>query len=197
MKKLAVAVVFFAASNVVAAEYSDDDLCRAIGETPRVALQPRDRLFFEKKCTCLNIADPSATSPDISMCVATGSDLHKAAQRRADEAWKKKQDVLARRRAEADRHRQEENAARAQKRQEKAAAEKRRQAAMDGREAKRPALEAAFKTACQAHQDCVEKKAPDCTTATMPAFKAACADAEKVGFSPFACRFPENEACLW
>lgn len=33
-------------------KFSNDDLCRAIGETPRVAVQPRDRLFFEKKCAC-------------------------------------------------------------------------------------------------------------------------------------------------
>jgi hypothetical protein len=33
-------------------KYSNDDLCRAIGATSRVSLQPRDRLFFEKNCVC-------------------------------------------------------------------------------------------------------------------------------------------------
>jgi hypothetical protein len=40
-------------SAATAADYSPDDLCRAIGETPVVALQPRDRLYLEKNCECV------------------------------------------------------------------------------------------------------------------------------------------------
>jgi len=57
---LAFAALALGASH--AADYTDDDLCRAIGETPRDARQPRDRLFLEKKCLCYE-----------GGCAATGS----------------------------------------------------------------------------------------------------------------------------
>ena len=50
---IAVAALVLAVSAARAEEkYSNDDLCRVIGETSRVSLQPRDRLFFEKNCVC-------------------------------------------------------------------------------------------------------------------------------------------------
>lgn len=47
-----VAVIALLPTMSVAADYSNDDLCRAIGETSKVSVQPRDRLFFEKTCVC-------------------------------------------------------------------------------------------------------------------------------------------------
>jgi hypothetical protein len=56
MKAAAVVTLAVAALLATAAraeeKYSNDDLCRAIGETRAAALQPRDRLFFEKNCVC-------------------------------------------------------------------------------------------------------------------------------------------------
>lgn len=49
-----------------AADYSDDDLCRAIGQTPVIALQPRDRLFMEQKCACYEGGCAAIGSPRAS-----------------------------------------------------------------------------------------------------------------------------------
>lgn len=65
-------------------------------------------------------------------------------------------------------------------------------------DAKVEPLQAAFKAACSAHQSCLESNSADeCARATLPAFKGSCETAEKEGVSPFACRFPENQACIW
>lgn len=46
------------------AETPDDRLCRAIGETSKAAVQPRDRIFFEDNCSCA------------SSCARTGTPAH-------------------------------------------------------------------------------------------------------------------------
>ncbi len=52
MKIAAIILAAILAAPAHAEQYSNDDLCRAIGETSRAAVQPRDRLFFEKNCEC-------------------------------------------------------------------------------------------------------------------------------------------------
>ncbi len=47
------AILTSLASGPQAAEVSYDRLCRAIGDTPNVAIPPRDRAFFEDHCECL------------------------------------------------------------------------------------------------------------------------------------------------
>lgn len=42
-------------------ETPDDRLCRAIGETSRAAVQPRDRIFFEDNCSCASGCAKTAT----------------------------------------------------------------------------------------------------------------------------------------
>ena len=37
----------------VSTQVSNDRLCRAIGDTPNVAVPPRDRAFFQDHCECL------------------------------------------------------------------------------------------------------------------------------------------------
>src|SRR6266496_4654684 len=65
-------VVPLIAQPAVAEDYSDDDLSRAVGDTPKVAVQPRDRLFFEKHCACV---------PEFG-CAEAGSPRWKALQER-------------------------------------------------------------------------------------------------------------------
>jgi hypothetical protein len=60
----AIAVAILALAGVArAADYSDDDLCRAIGETSAGAVQPRDRLFLEQKCHCYSNGCAASGSP--------------------------------------------------------------------------------------------------------------------------------------
>jgi hypothetical protein len=86
---------------VAAEHYSDDELCRAIGETPNAALQPRDRLFFEKKCSCVVRYGCAATASkrwreiklqrekDDAQLRATEAEL--AAKRAAEKALKQRE----------------------------------------------------------------------------------------------------------
>lgn len=59
-----------------AADFSDDDLCRVIGDSPTLVVPPRDRLFLEKKCACYGPAG----------CAAPGSPRDKAIRARLNEA---------------------------------------------------------------------------------------------------------------
>ena len=52
MKTVALLFALLALPAIAEEKYSNDDLCRAIGETARASVQPRDRLFFEKTCVC-------------------------------------------------------------------------------------------------------------------------------------------------
>lgn len=137
-KVLGAAVAVAVASLALAADYSDDDLCRVIGDSPTVAVPPRDRLFLEKNCVCYGPAG----------CAAPGSPRDKAIQ-----------DRLARALA-AEKQRQEAELAAAKQRQvaEEAArkeARKRRVAA----DAKTEPLRKAY-WACaydQINMDCREQ----------------------------------------
>jgi hypothetical protein len=80
-----------------AADFSDDDLCRAIGETRVSALQPRDRLFLEQKCTCYS-ARCAATGSPLAKSLAA-SDVAKAEQVRNAAAQKSAAEESARKEA--------------------------------------------------------------------------------------------------
>jgi hypothetical protein len=82
----------------VAAAFTDDELCRAIGETREAALQPRDRLFLEKSCVCFSSLG----------CAKRDSKQAKALKRRSDE-------IAAQLRAEEERRLAEEKAERERK----------------------------------------------------------------------------------
>jgi hypothetical protein len=60
------AVAAISAGRSSAADISNDRLCRAIGETPNVAVPPRDRAFFQDHCECL-----------IGECAYKGSARHR------------------------------------------------------------------------------------------------------------------------
>jgi hypothetical protein len=45
-------IALLAAALISAAPTENDELCSAIGKTSQAALQPRDRIFFEKSCVC-------------------------------------------------------------------------------------------------------------------------------------------------
>lgn len=42
----------FLAIALTATDTEADELCSAIGKTSKIALQPRDRIFFDKNCVC-------------------------------------------------------------------------------------------------------------------------------------------------
>ncbi len=100
-----------AAAPGVALSYSDDDLCRAIGQTRENALQPRDRLFFEEKCTCYpdygcmargspkDIATRSAVEKDRAAKQKAAEEGRAARAERAKKAAKAKREKTAKERA--------------------------------------------------------------------------------------------------
>jgi hypothetical protein len=57
MLRALVTACLLVAATATSAETKDDRLCRAIGETKTVALQPRDRIFFEDNCECVQWRD--------------------------------------------------------------------------------------------------------------------------------------------
>src|SRR5689334_12640577 len=42
-----------AGSRALAVDYTPDEMCSAIGETPNVAVPPLDRIYFKKNCACV------------------------------------------------------------------------------------------------------------------------------------------------
>jgi hypothetical protein len=108
MKTVALLLALFAMPVLADEKYSNDDLCRAIGETSNAVIQPRDRLFFEKSCVCYR------GSP----CMEKGTPKARAAGEAAAKA--------AARAKEEDRKTAEaEKARRAERARAKGAAEKR------------------------------------------------------------------------
>jgi len=53
MRTVLAAVPLLLVALPATAEVSNDRLCRAIGDTPNVAVPPRDRAFFQDHCACL------------------------------------------------------------------------------------------------------------------------------------------------
>lgn len=53
MRTLA-ALLLVVSASTAHAQISNDRLCQAIGDTPKIAVPPRDRAFFEDHCTCLD-----------------------------------------------------------------------------------------------------------------------------------------------
>lgn len=77
-----------------AADYSPDDLCRAIGQTPNIAVTPRDRLFLEKSCAGFSYG---------LGCAAKGSKTAKGLARREAEERARREREDAEYRAQQER----------------------------------------------------------------------------------------------
>ncbi|MGB8932012.1 MAG: hypothetical protein WCC48_12260 [Anaeromyxobacteraceae bacterium] len=99
----------------IAADYSNDDLCRAIGETAKVSVQPRDRLFFEKTCVCY------AGFP----CMEKGTPKARSAAEIVEKAEKRQRAEAAAREDAKRKAADADKARRAERAKARAAAEKR------------------------------------------------------------------------
>jgi hypothetical protein len=123
-------------------DFSNDDLCRAIGETRESALQPRDRLFFEKHCSCFGNLG----------CAETGS--ARAAQMQRTQAA-----LEAERRADMERKAATEAAGRVEVGRKAAA---RKAAALEEKKAQLARTRAEAAEVCKPYLDCMSGGGADC-----------------------------------